>query len=168
MEDVPHIACHFWGTKDELTIDEGILLKGNRICIHPELYPRTLHDMHYSHQGVEKMTHLERAHIYWPGIDAEIIEYVKCCTICTRHKASQTVQSMLPRDIPDGPWQELATDYFTHYSKDYLLITNPFSKYPFIYKVHSKTTDSLTHVQDLFSQYGMPKQFSPIMDPLFL
>ena len=69
-----------------------------------------------------------------------------------------TAQPMLPRDIPDGPWQELAVDYCTPYSKDYLLITDPFSKYPFIYRVHSKTSDSLIQcLEDLFSQYGMPK-----------
>ena len=33
IRDVPQIACHFWGTRDELTIEEGILLKGNRVCI---------------------------------------------------------------------------------------------------------------------------------------
>ena len=121
---------------------------------------RTLHDLHESHQGIEKMTHSARAHIYWPGIDTDSIDSVKCCTIGARYKASQTVQPMLPRDLSDGPWQELASDYFTHYSKDYLLIINPFSKCHFIYKVHSKTSDSvIKSLQDLFSQYGIPQWF---------
>ena len=74
----------------------------------PELLDRTLYDLHDSHQGVEKMTHLAWTHIYWPGIDVDITDYVRNCTICARHKASQTVQPMLPRDVPDRPWQELA------------------------------------------------------------
>ena len=58
---------------------------------------------------------------------------------------------MLLRDIPDSPWQELAADYFTHKGKDYLRIADTFSKYPFVYKVHSKTTDSIINrLQDLF------------------
>ena len=135
-----------------------MLFKGNRICIPPELYDRTFQELYDSHQGIEEMTHLARTHVYWPGIDANIIHCVKHCTICARHRASQIVQPMLPIDIPDRPWQELATDYFTHYSKDYLLISDPLSKYAFIYKVHSKTSDCLIqHLQDLFSQYGMPK-----------
>ena len=44
MRDVPHIACHFWGTRDELTIEEGALLKGKRVCIPPELPDRTLYE----------------------------------------------------------------------------------------------------------------------------
>ena len=69
----------------------------------PELHNRTLYDLHDSHQGVQKMTQPARTHVYWPRIDVDIGDYVKHCTICTRHKASQTVQPMLPRDIPDEP-----------------------------------------------------------------
>ena len=37
MGNVPGLACHIWGTRDELTIEDGVLLKGNRICI-PQNY----------------------------------------------------------------------------------------------------------------------------------
>ena len=152
VQDVPCLARHFWSLRDELTIEDGVLMKGNCICIPPELHDRTLYDLHDSHQGIEKMGHIARANIYWPGIDADISDYVRRCTICTKYKASQATQPMLPQDIPDSPWQELAADYFMHKGKDYLLIADTFCKYPFIYKVHSKTTDSIIHyLQDLFS-----------------
>ena len=63
------------------------------------------------------MTHLARSTIYWPGIDADIADYVRHCTICAKHKALQIIQCMLPHNIPDGPWQELAADYFTYSNK---------------------------------------------------
>ena len=100
VHDVPHLACHFWSLREELTIEDGVLSKGNRVCIPPELHGRTLYDLHDSHQGIEKMVHIARANMYWPGIDADIANYVRC-TICTKHKASKTVQPMLPHDIPD-------------------------------------------------------------------
>ena len=77
------------------------------------------------------MTHIARSNVYWPGIDADISDYVRRCTICTKYKASQSTQPMLLWDIPDSPWQELAADYFTNKGKDYLLIADTFSKYPF-------------------------------------
>ena len=73
-----------------------------------------LYDLHDSYQGVE-MTYLARTCVYWPGISVDVGDYVRHCTIHARHKASQTVQPMLFCDIPDGPWQELAADYFTQY-----------------------------------------------------
>ena len=103
----PCLAYHFWGTRDGLTVEEGVLLKGSRICIPPELHDRTLYELHGCHQGIEKMTQRARSNIYWPSIDADIADYVRHCIICAKQKASQTVQLMLPHDIPDGPWQEL-------------------------------------------------------------
>ena len=87
VQDVPHVARHFWGTRDELSIDNGLLLKGTRVCIPPELLKRTLTDLHGAHQGVDKMQAQAGEAMYWPGIDADISDYVSQCSICTKHKA---------------------------------------------------------------------------------
>ena len=100
VQDVPCIARHFWGARDELSIDNGLLLKGKRVCIPPELLKRT----HGAHQGVDRMQAQAKEAVYWPGIDSDISDYVSRCTICTIPKASPPAQPMLPRDIPDGPW----------------------------------------------------------------
>ena len=120
VQDVPHLSRHFWSLRDELTIEDDVLMKGNRVCIPPELHDRSLYDLHDSHQGIEKMTHITRANVYWPGIDADISDYVRRCTICTKYKASQATQPMIPWDIPDSPWQELTADYLMHKGRDYL------------------------------------------------
>ena len=91
IQEVPRIACHFWGTQDELTVENGILLKGHRVCIPPELYERMLSDLHSNHRGTEKMRHFSQNTVYWPGIDADIADYVNHCKTCTQHKAKQAV-----------------------------------------------------------------------------
>ena len=133
ISQVPRIARQFWGTRDELSIEEGLLMKGNCICIPPELYDRSLHELHEMHLGIEK----------WPGIDADIVEYVKRCKTCTQHKATQHIQPMLPRDVPEAPWQDLAADFFNFKGKEYLLIANTFSKYPFASKMTTKTAETV-------------------------
>ena len=159
IHEVPRIVRQFWGTRDELTVENGILLKGDRVCIPPELYDRMLSDLHGNHRGIEKMRHLSQHTIYWPGLDADIADYVNRCKTCTQHKAKQAVQPMLPRDVPDSPWQELAADFFTHNHKEYLLIADTFSKYPFVYQMSSKTAESISKkLQNLISQYGPPKR----------
>ena len=89
---VPCMVHHFWGNQDLLSIKDGVLMKGNRVCIPPELQDRTLYDLHDGHLGVEKMTHLARSTMYWQGIDADMVDYVRCCTTCAKHKALQSVQ----------------------------------------------------------------------------
>ena len=152
LKQVLRIAQHFWDTWDELSLKDSILLKGNCICIPIELLNCTLADLHGANQGMEKMQAEVREAVYWPSISADIADYVCRCTICTKHKASQP---MLPQDIPDSPWQEIAADYFHQRSKEYLLICNLLSKYPFLFRISSKSTYSLSQkLQGLIFQYG--------------
>ena len=76
VKEVPHITCYFWGTRDELTIGNGILLKEDRVCIPHELYKRTLSDLYGKHKGIEKMRHLSVTNIYWSRMDANIADYI--------------------------------------------------------------------------------------------
>ena len=148
------IIQHFWGAKDELSIEASILQKGYSVCIPPELLKCTLADLHGAHQGMEKMQTQAREAVYWPGINADIADYIRRCTICTKHKASLSAQQILHWDIPDSPWQEIAADYFHHKGKEYLLICNLFSKYPFLFMATSKSAHSLSQkVQELISMY---------------
>ena len=81
--------------------------------------------------------------MFRPGIDADIVDYVCWCSICTKHKASTPAQPVLHRDVPDGPWQDIAADYLTHQDKEYLLICDVFFKFSFLYKATTKSAQSL-------------------------
>ena len=74
MSKVPRIARQFWGATDELTVEDGVLLKGDHVCIPRELYYRSLHELHEIHLGMEKMQHRARAMMYWPRMNVDITE----------------------------------------------------------------------------------------------
>ena len=121
------------------------------------------------HKGIEKMQHLAQDIIYWQDMDVDITEYVKNCKICTKPKAMQAIQPMIPKDIPEGPWQDLAADFFHHNNSDYLLIAHTFCKYHFLYKVSSKAAEPVTlKLKSLISQYGPPRRLQQIMALHFL
>ena len=46
---------------------------------------------------------LSGATVCWPGIDADIMNYVRTCTLCTKQNASQPEQLMLPHNIHTLP-----------------------------------------------------------------
>ena len=136
-------------------------MKGNCICIPPGVYDRSLDKLHEMHLGIEKMQHRARATLYWLGIDKDIVEYVKRCKTCTQHKATQHIQPMIPRDVPEVPWQDLAADFFNFKGKVYLLIADTFSKYPFAFRMTTKTADTVIRkFTQLFSQNGNPKSLT--------
>ena len=143
-------------------------MKGNWICIPPELCDRSLHELHEMHLGIEKMQHRGRATLYWPGIDVDIVEYVKRFKTCTQHKTTQHIQPMISRDVPEVPWQDLAADFFNFKGKEYLLIADTFSKYPFAFRMTTKTADTVIQkFTQLSSQYGNPKSLTTDNEPPF-
>ena len=72
---------------------------------------------------------------------------------------------MLPRNIPEGLWQDLVADFFHHNNAEYLLIVEIFSKYFFLYQISLKVTDPiLKKIKSLISQYEPPKYYLQIMD----
>ena len=114
------------------------------------------------------MQHRARATVYWPGIDMDVVEYVKRCKTCNQHKATQHIQPMLPRDVPEAPWQDLAADFFNFKGKEYLLIADTFSKYPFAFRMTTKTAETVIQkFTQLFSQYGNPKSLTTGNGPPF-
>ena len=45
----------FWNYRDELTVADGVILKGTRILIPKSLQADVLQQLHYAHQGAEKI-----------------------------------------------------------------------------------------------------------------
>ena len=127
-----------------------------------------LSDLHGNHRGIEKMRHLSQNTAYWPRLDANIANYVNHFARPAASVRPSKQSAYAPRDVPDSPWQELAADFFTYNHKEYLLIADTFSKYPFLYQISSKTAESIIKkLQNLISQYGPPKRFFSDNGPLF-
>ena len=86
----------------------------------------------------------------------------------SRTRQPSTCNVVIPRDVPDIPWQDLAADFFTYKTSDYLLVVDTFSKYPFTYKMQKKTAETVIHkLTQLFSQYRAPNTISTDNGPPF-
>ena len=64
-------------------------MKGPRIIIPSAQQERTLGNLHVGHQGILTMQQMAKTTVYWPGIDADIEEWVQRCTACIVTKQNQ-------------------------------------------------------------------------------
>ena len=154
---VPHLARRYWDFRDELSTDDGMLLKGPRLIIPGKLQEEYLSLLHKVHLSASKVQENAKQHMYWTGIDADIEDYTKRCQECI--KRSQVAKEPLqPHDIPEGPWRKLGIDYFAFDGNSYVLICDYFSKFPFLYRAKTSFWSLRDCLIDLFSIEGYPDE----------
>ena len=158
LKKVLRIAQHFWSTWDELSIEDGILLKADHICIPPELFDRTLADLHNPHQGDKEVAAIsQRSSILAPALPQTLLTMLEDAHCAPDTSPPCQSSPCCPQEIPDGLWQDITADHFNDKAKDYLLICILFSKYPFLYKITTKSAQFLIQkIQELIAQYRPP------------
>ena len=116
-----------------------------------------LADLHKSHQGANRSLSLAKTCVYWQGMEADVMDYIKRCVTCIDN-VKMPVETLHPHEVPTGPWVKLGMDFFQDDSGNkFLIVADYFSKFPFIFPValthHNKM---LRYLRDLFSTKGVP------------
>ena len=159
----------YWDSRDELTVVDGIILKGDRIVIPKTLRTEMMTKLHLGHFGIEKTKRRARDILYWPGMNAQIMDMVSKCEICQRNKnPKQQKEPLINHQIPDGPWQNVAADLFHWNERDYLLIVDYYSRYFETVQVNNiKSKTVINHMKAIFARHGIPQKFISDNGPCF-
>ena len=112
IKEVPHTLHPYWQHHDTLTIEDGLVLHGEALIVHPSEMERILHHLHQFHQGITKSQLLMHGCIFWPHINKAIDEVVHQCETCTRFQAQNAAAPLTPMPTPSCPWQMCASDIF--------------------------------------------------------
>ena len=98
-----------------------------------------------------------RTSIYWPNYTEDIKQKVRGCDYCQQTRPSQKCETLIPYEVPAGPWIRLGIDYFEWNGSRYLLIADYCSRFPVLRSVTNMTaTNLVTTLKTLFSEYGIP------------
>ena len=160
-KDHRHVEKHlrpYWSFRDELTIHDGLVLKGQQILIPSNARLPILQTLHVPHLGIVNTMALARAHVHWPGIGQDITRTVASCRACQENQPRQRKEPLMPIDPPSRPWQNVGTDLFYYKEKTYLIICDYYSKFPFIYLKPNPVTSRaiIERLKTLFSEHGIP------------
>ena len=93
----------YWSYQDELSIENGILMKSGRIIISMVMQPELLQKIHYGHQGMEKCKLRAKSCVLWRNIDQDINKIVQGCVICQEQQKAQCAESLKPHEISVRP-----------------------------------------------------------------
>ena len=113
--------------------------------------------IHYNHLGIEKSKNRARKVMFWPSMSKDITNLINNCIICLKHKKCNMKETMINREVPNGPWQTLGIDIFFYKNSNYFLIVNYFSKFVEINKIDSITSYSVVAaLKSQFARHGIP------------
>ena len=149
----------YWAYRDELSVSDGIVMKGESIVIPKSMQQAMMARIHEGHQGIEKCRLRAKHVVYWPSLQQDIINTVGSCQTCQTYQRSNTREPLISHEIPTSPWQVVGTDLFQLDGVQYLIITDYKSKFPFIRKMPLQCTSSavITASKQIFSEHGIPK-----------
>ena len=120
----------YYSVLSEISVQNGLLMRGNRIIIPSEMRLQMLDKIHQGHQGIEKCRRKARVSVWWPK---QLEELVKNCPECYKLQNLR----LIPTEFPDLPWQKVGTDLFEW---NYLMIID---RYMEVAKLKQTTTDEV-------------------------
>lgn len=88
-----------------------------QICVPKSLVKTVLEETHDSlltgnHMGIHRTLAKTRLSYYWPTLNADVIDWVKSCTLCCQRNRPQmkTKAKLIPMPVPNEPFQSVSTD----------------------------------------------------------
>lgn len=79
QKQVPVHLREYWGYRDELSVQNGLILKGERVIIPESQRSDVIERIHQAHQGFEKCRLRAKSCVFWPTINKDIESRVQTC-----------------------------------------------------------------------------------------
>ena len=158
----PESLKEFYGVRDKITVQDKVILCGERVYIPSELRPQVLEILHSSHSGVSSMSARASESVWWPGIQADIEKTRLECRSCDVSAPSQPAAPPTPLPSPAYPFEQICADYFSFGGHKYLVIVDRFSNWPTVHKVKAGAGAEVLvqRLRNHFITYGVSKEIA--------
>ncbi|UYV64427.1 Mad [Cordylochernes scorpioides] len=134
----------YWHVKDELGVQNGLLMRGCRLVIPASMKLEILDKLHAGNFGITKTRLRARETVWWPGISEEIAETVRKCSVCIQEAVSKH-EPLIPTNFPTRPWQKIGMDLFKFENKWYLVVIDYYSRFPEVVQLDRLTANVVSN-----------------------
>nr|XP_023665577.1 uncharacterized protein K02A2.6-like [Paramormyrops kingsleyae] len=168
-KSIPSSIHSFYKWKDFLSLSAGLLVLGNRLVIPKAMRQSILSRIHEGHQGLSKCRARAKETVWWPGISEDLRQKIETCKFCVENKRTQHKEPLQSTPLPDRPWQRIAIDLCMHQGKQYLVVSDYYSRYLEILRLSVTTSECVIHkLKATFARFGIPEQIVSDNGPQFI
>ena len=156
--------------RDELSIQDGCLMWGNRLVIPKQGRQRVLSALHDTHPGIARMKSFARSFAWWPKMDSDIEDVSKACTSCQENQAMPAKEPLHPWSWPSRPWSRLHIDHAGPFmGKFFLIVVDAHSKWMEVVPVASmNAATTIDKLRNMFATHGLPDKIVSDNGPAFV
>ena len=85
-ENIQPEIRQFYEHKDDLTVENNLIMKGNTVIIPAKLREHVMNILHKTHLGIMKTKQLAHDSVFCPNIDQQITNHIERCSICQNNR----------------------------------------------------------------------------------
>ena len=153
----PECVRPYFDVRDELTIQNELVFKGQQIVVPAVLRKELMEKTHTSHIGIEGCIRRARDTLYWPRMTTEIKEYISKCDVCMTHRTSQGKEPMLQHEFVTRPWARVAADLCEFDNRVLLVVSDYYSNFIEVARLSNLTSRAvIKELKAIFARYGVP------------
>lgn len=139
----------------QISIVNGLIMRGNWIVIPSQLQPEMLQWLHNGHWGIMKCPERARQFVWWPGLSGQLKQIVQNCQICCKNQSRRS-QPLQPTSSPKLPWQQVGTDLFEWQHSNYVIIVDYYSRFIEIARLAQLSAkEVINHTKSIFTRHGI-------------
>ena len=166
--DVSELARPYWNFRDELSVHDGVLLKGKHIIVPKSMRTDVLNQIHEGHMGASKCRLRAWASIHWPGINGETEDRVRQCEMCQLSKLKNQKEPVISAAIPITPWIKIGVDLSELNKKHYLFLIDYNSKFLIVREIQAEMSFVVIQsIKGVLSEFGNIKELVSDNVPCF-
>ena len=117
----------YFDVRDELTVQHGLIFKGERVVIPTSLRLDMIKRIHSSRIGVEGCLRRARESLHWPGMNSQVKDFIRRCETCRTYEQKQQKETLISHEIPNRLWSKVGVDLMKCRDKDYLVTMDYYS-----------------------------------------
>lgn len=158
--ECPAYATPYFHVRDELSIQDGLIMRGERVVIPGSMRGDMKKAVHKAHLGVGSCLRRARECLYWPGMSGDIKTYISTCEACRKFEVKQQKETLNSSEIPQRPWSKVGSDLFTFDNEDYLVTVDYYSDYWELDKMGKSVTSTkvINKLKPHFARHGIPDE----------
>ncbi|XP_031334049.1 uncharacterized protein K02A2.6-like [Photinus pyralis] len=148
----------YFDKRNELTVEENIIMLGYRIVIPEILRKSILEELHSTHLGINKTKSIARSYFWWSTMNKEIENLILSYDACLVNRP-EPQKLVKPWPKTNEVFERIHLDFAGPFKDKYfLIIIDSFSKWPEIFQLNTINTKiTIEKLRETFARYGIPK-----------